>query len=120
MYDYLKNNCSEYVIINTEYNIQKERFFGVNTDYKLDFKNVVDGHYTHYYDENAEIYRQIYTDTPVIKNKENYKSIISNEKVCIVLSGHANHFLEKSDIDYIKKNFTKKKEFVGFTIYCND
>jgi hypothetical protein len=120
MYDYLKNNCSEYVIINTEYNIQRERFFGVNTDYKLDFKNVVDNHYTHYYDKNAEIYRQIYTDTPVIKNKGNYKSIISNEKVCIVLSGHANHFLEKSDIDYIKKNFTKKKEFVGFTIYSND
>ncbi|WP_135606159.1 glycosyltransferase family 39 protein [Methanococcoides sp. NM1] len=120
MYNYLKNNLSEYVIINTEYNIQKEKFFGVETDYKLDFKNVFDQHYTHYYDENREVYRQVYTNTPVIKDRDEYNSIISNEKVCIILSDHANHFLENSDIAEIKNNFREEARFIGFTIYCKD
>ena len=120
MYNYLKNNLSEYVIINTEYNIQKEKFFGVKTDYKLDFKNVFDQHYTHYYDENTEVYRQVYTNTPVIKDRDEYNSIISKEKVCIISSDHANHLLENSDIDRIKNNFTEEARFVGFTIYCKD
>lgn len=120
MYNYLKNNLSEYIIINTEYNIQKEKFFGVKTDYKLDFKNVFDQHYTHYYDEKTEVYRQAYTNTPVIKDRDEYNSIISKGKVCLILSDHAEHFLENSDISEIKNNFIEEARFVGFTIYCKE
>ncbi len=121
MCNYVKNNFSEYVIITTEFNNQFENFYGLEAHYELDFKNVFDQHYTHYYDEDSQIYRQFYTNTPVLKNRDEFNSLLtSNKKVCIILSNQAPYFLETSDIAKIKKYFEKEASFVGYDIYIKE
>ena len=120
MYDYLKTNLSGYITIYTEYEDQAEVFFNAKVDYEIDFKHVLDNYYSLYYDNETQRYRQFYTNTPVINNRMEYDSLISNNKTCVILKPYANHFLENSDISNIKNTLTKKVSFIGFEVYCND
>lgn len=120
LYEYIKENLDDYLIIYVGYNNQRETFFGVKSDYKLDLKKSYLDHYAVYYDTSDNSYRQYYTDTKIITTRQDFINIFSKQKTCLILADFYNDFLPNSDVYRIKKSFKLRKDFDGFSIYCRD
>lgn len=118
-YDFMKQNLSNYTLFAAQYNIQKQEFFGLEYDYKLDFMNETNNHYSHYVDSSG-VTRQLFTFTPVIKDFSKFKEIVENEKSCVALKPFSKkYFLGKEKYDYIISNMKLIDEEIGYKIYCN-
>jgi hypothetical protein len=120
LYEYIKENLDDYLIIYVGYNNQRETFFKVKSDYKLDLKKSYLDHYAVYYDTSDNSYRQYYTDTKIITTRQDFISIFSKQKTCLILADFYNDFLPNSDVYRIKESFKLRKDFDGFSIYCRD
>ena len=120
-YNYIKNNLSDYLIIQTVYSNQLDTFYNVTTDYKIDFNKKFNKHYRHYYDQSENRIKLYYTDTPVITDKNELYDIVNETKTCIILMPYSDpHFLDEESMKYIYDNFYLDKKFIGFTFYCKE
>lgn len=121
VFQYIKTYLDDYIIIRTEYNNLSESPYQVESDFNIDFKNTTIGGDSVYYDKYSQTWRQFYTNTPIITDREEFNKLIyDNNKVCILLRSYADHFLEESDLRMVEKKFELKETFIGYSIYCRD
>ncbi len=123
MYKYINRNFKEYTIVYVGYNDQPSTFWNVDIDYKLDFKNISkqENSYSVYYDEKENVYKQYYTDTPIITKRDTFADILNNKHICIILGSESSSFLSNFDIYKIENNLKLKKSYDGgYNVYCKD
>lgn len=120
MYDYIKDNLEDVVLVNIAYTLQSSKFYGVEIDYFLDTVGELDGHYLHYVDEKG-IRRHFYLNTPVIQKEDEFVSLYSSQdkqQVCLITQSFSKRFLTKSTQLLIEQNFESEAKFASLEILC--
>jgi hypothetical protein len=121
---------SSYTIIEgiRGFSLPSPKIFNIPIDYKLNvtkkFKRVEKERpsrkWSWYYDRNNQVH-SIYSNTPAITSREDFKKKIKEEKIVFILSEEAilgsKNLFTLEDLNYIKKTHPNKKTFTGIRIY---
>jgi len=121
-YGFINSNLSNYSLIRVDLTsgALTENFFGINSDYQVDFNGQFNNDSSHYYDPTCKCIRQVGSNTEVINNKEKLYTLIKNKKICMVLKPHSKSMLlDEESYSYLMNHLTEHAKYEGIQIYCN-